>query len=137
MPVRAVGLTTAITMLLLLIPIGSTTAFNAFISLATVGLYFSYTVPCLFAFLQRLNKEEVAHSPYSMGRWGIWLNGAGFVYGTFVLIFACFPPVLPVTAVNMNYSGSIMGFVMLVALVDWALRGRYKFKVPLGKTEID
>ena len=123
-------------MLLLLIPIGSTTAFNAFISLATVGLYFSYTVPCLFALLQRLNNEEIAPSAYALGRWGIWVNGAAVIYGVFVIIWACFPPVLPVTAKNMNYSGPIVGCILLLAMVDWLLRGRRKFAVPLGKDEI-
>lgn len=134
MPIRALGITSLITMLLLLIPIGSTTALNAILSLAVLALYISYTMPCLFIFLQRLSGETVATSQWSLGRWGVYINGGAAVYGLFVSVFLCFPTELPVTAANMNWSGPIVGFVLIFSLVDWFFRGRHKFAVPLGKT---
>ncbi|KAK4888975.1 hypothetical protein LTR27_012196 [Elasticomyces elasticus] len=135
-PTRALALTSTASMLLLLIPIGSAVAFNAIVSLATVGLYFSYLMPCLFAFMQRLNGETIAHSAYSWGRWGVVLNGSASVYAIFVIVWICFPTTLPVVAANMNYSGPIMGFVIIFALVDWTFRGRHKFAVPLDKEAV-
>lgn len=110
-PLRALGLTAVMTMLLLLIPIGSYTAFNAILSLAVIALYFSYTMPCLFVFMQRLNGERIAHTGFTLGRWRVWVDGAASVYGLFVIIWLCFLTELPVTAKNMNWSGPIMGFV--------------------------
>ncbi|KAK6418895.1 hypothetical protein LTR81_007958 [Elasticomyces elasticus] len=135
-PTRALALTSTASMLLLLIPIGSAVAFNAIVSLATVGLYFSYLMPCLFAFMQRMNGETIAHSAYSWGRWGVVLNGFASVYAIFVIVWICFPTTLPVVAANMNYSGPIMGFVVIFALVDWTFRGRHKFAVPLDKETV-
>ncbi|KAK5684577.1 hypothetical protein LTS10_004449 [Elasticomyces elasticus] len=85
-PTRALALTSTASMLLLLIPIGSAVAFNAIVSLATVGLYSSYLMPCLFAFMQRMNGEAIAHSAYSWGRWGVVLNGSASVYAIFVVV---------------------------------------------------
>ncbi|TKA72810.1 hypothetical protein B0A55_09529 [Friedmanniomyces simplex] len=90
-PIRALALTTTASMLLLLVPIGSAVAFNAIVSLAIVGLYFSYLMPCLFAFMQRLNGETIAPSAYSWARWGVVLYGSASVYATFVIIWICFP----------------------------------------------
>ncbi|KAK5119709.1 hypothetical protein LTR85_007285 [Meristemomyces frigidus] len=136
MPIRAVMLTSFVTMLLLLIPIGSATAFNDILSLAIVGLYFSYTTPPLFIFMQRLNGDEIAPSAYALGRWGVWINGAASVYGLFIIIWLCFPTELPVTATTMNWSGPIMGFIIIFALIDWMFRGRHKFAVPVEKDVI-
>jgi len=124
-------------MLLLLIPIGSYTAFNAILSLAVIALYFSYTMPCLFVFIQRLTGEDLPHTPFTLGRWGIWVNGAASVYGIFVIIWLCFPTELPVTAANMNWSGPIMGFVIIFALVDWFCRGSRRFSVSVPKTSTE
>lgn len=135
MPLRALAITTIITMLLLLIPIGSETAFTAILSLAILALYISYTVPCIFIFLQRLMGEEVVVSAWSLGSYGIWINGAASVYGLFICVWLCFPTKLPVTAANMNWAGPIVGIVIIFALIDWTLRGRHKFAVPTEKTE--
>jgi choline transport protein len=105
MPVNALMATTLITVLLLLVPIGSGTAFNAILSLSILALYVSYTMPCIFVFLQRISGEEVVHSAWSLGRWGVWVNGAASVYGLFIIIFLCFPSELSVTAANMNWAG--------------------------------
>jgi hypothetical protein len=40
---------------------------------------------------------------------------------------------MPVTALNMNYGGPVMGAVILFALVDWFIWGRKRFSVPIGK----
>ena len=40
---------------------------------------------------------------------------------------------MPVTAVNMNYAGPIMGAVILFALADWTVNGRKRFTVPVEK----
>lgn len=123
-------------MLLLLIPIGSETAFNAIVSLAVIALYFSYTMPCVFVFIQRLTGETVAHSEWSLGRYGVYVNGFASVYGIFIIVWLCFPTQLPVTAANMNWSGPIIGFVILFALLDWVIRARHKFAVPVEKGEV-
>jgi hypothetical protein len=104
------------------------------LSLAILALYVSYTVPCIFIFLQRLAGEHVENSAWSLGRWGIWVNGGASIYGLFIIVWLCFPSVLPVTAANMNWAGPIVGFVMIFSILDWVFRGRHQFAVPTEKT---
>jgi len=64
---------------------------------------------------------------------GVQLDGAASIYTIFVIICICFPTTLPVVATNMNYSGPIIGFALIFASLDWMLRRRPKFVVPLNK----
>jgi choline transport protein len=38
-----------------------------------------------------------------------------------------------VDSVNMNYSGPIVGVVILGALLDWIISGRTRFQVPVPR----
>ena len=118
-------------MLLLLIPVGSTTAWNALVSLSVIGLYSSYFLPCLFIFICRYRGEEIPHSQWNLGRWGIWVNGIAVVWTLFAIVWLSFPVGLPVDAASLNWSGPILGFVIILATCDWFLRGRHKYAVPV------
>ena len=52
-----------------------------------------------------------------------------------MVIFIPFPVVLPVTAATMNYAAPILGFVMLLALIDWFTSGHKRFEVPTHAPE--
>ncbi|RMD40950.1 hypothetical protein DV735_g4164, partial [Chaetothyriales sp. CBS 134920] len=117
-PLNALGLVTVIAALLGLINIGNTTAFNAILSLATVGLYFSYVMPLAFALLRKLQGRHPPYGPFKLGIWSIPVNIIGLAFGIFIVIFLPFPPILPVTAATMNYAAPILGAVALLALLD-------------------
>jgi choline transport protein len=129
------GLVTFIAALLGLINIGSTTAFSAILSLATVGLYLSYVIPILFVLIRKLEGNPPQYGPYSLGRWGIPINIIAIAFGTFIVIFLPFPIVQPVTAETMNYAAPILGAVFLMALADWFISGKHRFEVPTSKPE--
>ncbi|RMZ84347.1 hypothetical protein DV738_g564, partial [Chaetothyriales sp. CBS 135597] len=118
-PLNALGLVTIVAALLGLIIIGNTTAFNAILSLATVGLYISYVTPLSFVLLRKLQGRHPPYGPFRLGIWGIPVNIFGLVFGIFMIIFLPFPPMLPVTAATMNYAAPILGAVVLLALLDW------------------
>jgi choline transport protein len=67
-----------------------------------------------------------------MGRAGLPINLLALAYLVFVVIWMPFPQILPVTASNMNYAGPVLGGVILIALLDWAISGRKRFKVPIA-----
>lgn len=121
--------------LLSLINIGSSTAFNAIISLATVALYVSYIIPIFCLVLKRFSSEKIAWGPWTLGRYGPAINIFALCYGVFICIFLPFPSQQPITSVNMNYAAPVFGFVMLVAIMDWFLRGKKFYNGP--KKEID
>ncbi|KAK5710287.1 hypothetical protein LTR17_018993 [Elasticomyces elasticus] len=134
-PLNALGLVTLIAALLGLINIGNTTAFNAILSLATMGLYLSYVMPLAFVLIRKLQGRHPNYGPFRLGIWSIPVNIVGLAFGIYMVIFLPFPSVLPVTGATMNYAAPILGFIMLVALGDWFVSGRKRFEVPTHAPE--
>ncbi|KAI9774493.1 MAG: hypothetical protein M1835_006012 [Candelina submexicana] len=136
-PIRAICLVTIVTILLSLINIASTTAFNAVLSLATLALNISYLIPVILFFLKRVRNEPIPFGPFTLGRWGFYINLFAIVYTVFICIFLPFPPDQPVTKVNMNYASPVFGAVLLFALGDWFVRGKRLFVGPLREVAED
>lgn len=131
MPFRAIGLVSFTVVLLSLINIASTTALTAMFALTTSTLYISYLIPIILLVMKRIRKEPIAFGPWTLGRWGMPVNLFSIVFGTFVIIFVPFPPVLPVTAENMNYCGPVFVGLIILLIFDWMVRGRITFTGPL------
>ena len=100
-----------------------------------MGLYLSYVMPLAFALIRKLQGRHPIYGPFQLGIWSIPVNIAGLAFGIFMVIFIPFPVVLPVTAATMNYAAPILGFVMLLALIDWFTSGHKRFEVPTHAPE--
>jgi amino acid transporter len=134
MPLNALVLVGTCLVLLAIINIGSSTAFNAFISLPAIGLYISYFFPIFFLFIRRFNNSQpIPWGPFHLGFWGPIINLGAMCYIIFILIWMPFPSFLPVNGLTMNYAGPIIGAVILGALVDWCISGRKRFQVPIAR----
>ncbi|RMJ08802.1 hypothetical protein CDV36_011599 [Fusarium kuroshium] len=135
-PTVAIVVTTVLLMLLGLINIGSTTAFNAILSLAVVGLEISYIMPIVLLIWRRITSpEQLKWGPFRLGRAGMLINIVAVAYLIFTSVFSLFPPYQPVTAENMNYASLVLGATLLFGLVYWPLRARKKYSGPLNETE--
>lgn len=135
MPLNALSLVGVCVALLALINIGSSTAFNAFISLPALAMYISYFIPIFFLLLRRLSRpKSIVWGPFSVGRWGIPINLGALCYIAFIVVWMPLPTVLPVSANDMNYAGPLLGAVILGALIDWCVSARSRFQVPVVKT---
>jgi choline transport protein len=89
--------------------------------------------PITFLALRRISRNEPEPGPFTMGRRvGLAVNLLALAYLIFVVIWMPFPQALPVTGSNMNYAGPLLGAVILGALLDWAISGRKRFKVPVA-----
>ncbi|KAF9895273.1 hypothetical protein FE257_000176 [Aspergillus nanangensis] len=133
-PIRALFLVASVVIVISFIQIGSTAAFNAILSLSTMGLYISYLMPLIFLVLKRFtNPQAIPRGTFSLGKWGLPINLVAIVFATYFAVFLPFPATLPVTAENMNYAGPVLGVVMLFACVDWVFRGRHKWNGPTMK----
>ncbi|EXJ91531.1 hypothetical protein A1O3_00079 [Capronia epimyces CBS 606.96] len=118
--------------LLSLINIGSTTAFNALISLTTLGFYFSYAIPTVLFAMRRFSTDNpIRFGPWTLGRFGLAINILSVVFCLFLIIFLPFPPILPVTSQNMNYASPVFVGVMVIAAVNYFLRARKRFHGPI------
>lgn len=118
-------------MLISLINIASSVALNAILSLTTLALYVSYLIPIVLLLLRRVKKKHIEFGPFTLGRFGLFVNMYAIVYGVFIIIFLPFPPMLPVTGLTMNYAGPVFAGVLLFALGDWLVRGRGQFHGPI------
>jgi choline transport protein len=92
-------------------------------------LYISYIIPIFFLLVRRLRNHHPQYGPFKLGRWGIPINLLAVVYILYVLSFVPLPTIIPVTALNMNYSGPIVLAVLVLALMDWIFSGRFRFHV--------
>jgi len=109
------------TLILLLLPIFSASAWNALSSLSTIALYVSYFMPILFASLQR---RKTGWSDVELAITEI----IAVVWCVFVIGLLCVPPVLPADSPSsIPWSGPIMGMVVVLALVDWTVRGHREY----------
>jgi hypothetical protein len=133
MPLNALALMSVVSFILSLIYIGSTTAFNAIVSLTAIALHVSYILPITFIMWRKINGPPVTFGPSKLGRWGIPVNLFSLVYLLFVIIWMPFPSILPVTGKNMNYAGPILLFIIFAAIADWMISGRKRFQFPVAR----
>ncbi|KAK4947424.1 hypothetical protein LTR10_013792 [Elasticomyces elasticus] len=135
-PTNAVIAITVSVSLLTLINIGSTAAFNALISLTTLGFYFSYAIPILmFAIRRYSTRNPIVFGPWTLGKFGIVSNVLAIAFCVFLIIFLPFPSELPVTGQNMNYASPVFGAVMIFAVANYFIRARKRFTGPIKEVD--
>lgn len=136
-PVRAVVLITILQMLLGFIYLGNSTAFNAILSMAILGMYTSYLVPIVY-FMVHGRPRLAAHEfgffkmPKALG---LVLNLVSCAWLVLAIVFSTFPTFMPVSPQNMNYSTVVMVGWMVLGGGYYVVRGRKKFQVPVVDRE--
>jgi amino acid transporter len=129
-PIPALFLVGIVCCLLSLINLGSAAAFNSLISLPTIALYVSYLVPITLLTLRQLAGRHPRYGPFQFGRWSVPIKLCAMVYLVYIIVFVSFPASKPVTSLTMNYAPPILVGFLLIAMIDWFVRGRKKFEVP-------
>ena len=131
-PTNAVICVCSLLTLLALLNIASTTAFNAILSLAVVGLYLSYLISVSIILFRRFwNPQTLQYGPWRLPKSvGMTVNVFSMIYLAYTGIFLLFPPLQPVTADNMNYACLVLGAALLFSTFNWFLWGRKHFKGP-------
>lgn len=131
LPLNAVAFSAIVNVLLALIIIGSSTAFSAIVSLTLAGLFVSYLIPITLLLRKKIRGEHIRYGPWRMGRVGVGVNMVAVVYLLITTIFSFFPPELPVTKVNMNYSVLVFGAVLLFGVGFYLVKGRHVYTGPI------
>lgn len=135
-PVWAIIVITILQMLLGLIYLGNTTAFNAVLSMAIIGMYLSYVIPiiCMLFYGRR---QLTQRGRFRLGTTlGVSCNIISILWIILVIVFSTFPTTMPVTAENMNYAVVVMAGWVLFGLVYYIVFGRFKFHVPIPDASI-
>ena len=131
LPIRAIWLALSLNILLSLINIGSTAAYGAILSLATITLFSSYGIAVLCMLLARYQhargKQTLELGEWNMSWYGKYVNAFALLYTSYMAVFLPIPYFLPVTAVTMNYSGPIFAACIIFIVVTWFTYGKRKW----------
>ncbi|KXN85922.1 hypothetical protein AN958_10683 [Leucoagaricus sp. SymC.cos] len=132
-PLRAVWLSTFISILPGLLDLASPVAANAIFSLTAMALDTSYIIPIL---LRRVyyNHPEVNFKPgpFSLGNGliGNFCNWMCIFWTLFICVIFSLPTVLPVTKDNMNYASAITGGVIILSSIWYLISGHKHYHGP-------
>lgn len=142
-PVRMCVVLTMLQALLGFIYVGNTTAFNAILSMAILGMYTSYVLPIAYMLVYGRTPNlhrAVRFGPFRLGKYGATLNIVALLWSTLAMLFSMFPSVQPVSAQNMNYSSVVMGGWVVIGAGYYVVCQRKSYKGPIhlaGITESD
>ncbi|OZJ06872.1 hypothetical protein BZG36_00020 [Bifiguratus adelaidae] len=132
-PILAVWALVFVAAVLGLLNLGSSTAFVAITSVATISLYVTYGFPTLCLMFTR---SKFHPGPFNLGRYSV-INGAiAIAWIAFISVLFVLPTLYPVTAENMNYAIAIFGALWILVGFYWIVWGRRIFKGP-GRYAVD
>lgn len=109
-----------ISLLLALINIGSTEAFNAIVSLSVASILASYIVPIVLLLRKRYLNEPIRWGPWRLGAFGAPANIVGLVYAIVAFFFSFWPSTVQVDKTNMNWACLVWGAAMLLCVFFYA-----------------
>lgn len=138
LPLYSIGATAMITILLALINIGSTQAFNAMVSLSVAGFLGSYILPVVLLLWKRLRTpaHEMQYGPWKLGKFGVIINIAALIWTIIALFFSFWPGTINPTLQNMNWSCLLYGAVNIFGVFFYIVHGRFQYKGPVIETSI-
>lgn len=127
-PLPPVWLAAFLSFLLALPSLGSSVAFAAATSIATIGLYISYGIPILIAVLY---PSTFRKGPFNL-RWASRPIGIiGVLWIGFITIIFCLPTANPVTSQTLNYTVVAVGIIAVFSLGSWVLWAHRWFVGPV------
>ncbi|KAM0803700.1 amino acid permease-domain-containing protein [Usnea florida] len=106
----------------------STTAFNSIITSAVLYLNVTYAIPQGLVAI-RGRKNVLPDHPFDLGMMGHACNFLSPILVTVVGVLVCFPPELPVTTSNINYTPVVLVALFIIVLAFWLTMG-HKFQGP-------
>ncbi|KAK5104620.1 hypothetical protein LTS08_002511 [Lithohypha guttulata] len=130
-PVRMIVVVTVLQFLLGFIYLGNTTAFNAILTMAIIGMYVSYALPIVYMLF--FGRKPGAHEsgPFRLGRAGPAINIVALIWLVVAIFFSTWPNFYPVTPVNMNYSTVVLAGWVLFGASYYLISGRHKYRGPV------
>jgi choline transport protein len=126
MPVNAHLMSCAWCAVIGCIYVGSTTAYNSLVIGCIIFLLLSYSVPVIFLLIK--GRDNIKHGPFWMGKIGLVSNYVLVFWTCFATVFYSLPPVMPVSAGNMNYVCAVIGVFFCYCVIYWYARGKGKFR---------
>lgn len=132
-PFNAVYLSTFISIIISLISLGSSFAFNIIVSLSLLALMSTYMLSIGCVLLRRLSRDgpPLPAARWSLGRWGLPINIVAVLYSGLVVIMSCFPDGFAPAPEDANWAPVIWVAVVLLSVVAYVFHGRKHFTAPV------
>ncbi|KAL4351407.1 hypothetical protein GQ457_06G005170 [Hibiscus cannabinus] len=106
-PINAVWLSVIISFCMALTSLGSLVAFQAMVSIATIGLYIAYALPIFFRV--SLARKSFVPGPFNLGRYGVVVGWIAVLWVVTISILFSLPVAYPVTSETLNYTPVAVG----------------------------
>ncbi|KAE9377008.1 amino acid transporter [Stipitochalara longipes BDJ] len=136
LPLYSIRVSTALSLLLALINIGSTAAFNAIMSVNVAAFFSSYIIAITLLLRRRLRndpaEDNLRWGPWHMGPiFGLIVNVVGLAYTTTTMFFSFYPTEYKPSLVSMNWSCVLFGASVIFSVVFYQFWGKHSYKWPL------
>ncbi|KAI0084518.1 APC amino acid permease [Irpex rosettiformis] len=133
-PVRTVWLACLLSFCLGLPSLGSSVAFSAATSIATIGLYISYGIPIA---LRVIYAKKFVRGPFHLGPFSFPVSITAVLWIVFISIAFILPSENPVNSQTLNYSIVAVGIVLTYSMGFWVLSARKWFIGPVKQIEAE
>ncbi|KAI0708795.1 amino acid/polyamine transporter I [Fomitopsis betulina] len=127
-PIRTVWLACTLSFILGLPSLGSSVAFSAATSIATIGLYISYGIPIA---LRVVYAPHFVRGPFHLGSFSFPVAIAAVLWICFITIAFVLPEENPVDSQTLNYAVVAVGIVVTYSLGFWVVSARKWFTGPV------
>jgi len=128
-PLNAVWLSAGISFCMALTSLGSLVAFQAMVSIATIGLYIAYALPILFRIT--LARKKFVKGPFNLGRFSLLIGWVAVLWVVTITVLFSLPVAYPITKNTLNYTPVAVGGLLVLTLGSWLLHARHWFKGPV------
>ncbi|EEP80699.1 predicted protein [Uncinocarpus reesii 1704] len=135
-PRNAISVTSAVSIALSLIYIGSPVAFYAMTSLLTVALLQCYclSIGCIL-WRRIVRPETLPPATFPLGKMGVPINIAAVLYALFAFFWAFWPTFYDVTAKNFNWASAIFMGALVIAGIHFVFVARHKYFGPVAHVQ--
>lgn len=127
-PIRTVWLAATLSFLLAIPSLGSSVAFTAATSIATIGLYLSYGFPILIGVIW---SENFKRGPFDLGAFSKPVAMVACLWIGFITIVFCLPEANPVNSQTLNYTPVAVGIIAFFSFGSWFVWARRWFTGPI------
>ncbi|KAM0933249.1 putative amino acid/polyamine transporter I [Dioscorea sansibarensis] len=128
-PINAVWLSVFISFCMALTSLGSLVAFQAMVSIATIGLYIAYALPIFFRVT--LARKTFVPGPFNLGRYGILVGWIAVLWVATITVMFSLPVEYPITKDTLNYTPVAVGGLVILTVSSWIISARHWFKGPI------
>ncbi|XP_022775924.1 amino-acid permease BAT1 isoform X1 [Durio zibethinus] len=132
-PINAVWLSAFISFCMALTSLGSLVAFQAMVSIATIGLYIAYALPIFFRVT--LARKSFIPGPFNLGRYGVLVGWIAVIWVATISVLFSLPVAYPITPQTLNYTPVAVCGLLVLTIASWIVSARHWFTGPI--TNID